>query len=219
LDNPYLVQCIEHHREFPYSVGRTGKFTADILLQLKKEKRLNRVNKELNLFGLNGKIRCKESTKMDGIFSVEIVKDNLVTNIVDNGFGLSQILPIITESIWMEQEGMLIIEQPEIHLNPKYQTKLADLLARIIENKKYIFLETHSEHLLLRLRTLIASNNSINSNQVNLIFIEPPGTEKSIKNIKIEKNGHISSENWPNDFFDDSIKESFNLAFEQSKDV
>jgi len=72
------------------------------------------------------------------------------------GFGASQVLPIIVQCVKANQGGLVIIEQPELHLHPRAQAELADLFIAMARNGIRFLVETHSEHLLLRLRRRIA---------------------------------------------------------------
>ena len=74
----------------------------------------------------------------------------------DVGFGISRILPLIVQGL-AGQRQIITIEQPEVHLHPRLQADLSDLLASTVKeprNHRYI-IETHSEHLVLRMQRLI----------------------------------------------------------------
>jgi len=98
---------------------------------------------------------------------IYIVKENgKRDNLADVGYGASQVLPIIATCLYAKPESLIIIEQPELHLHPAAQAELGDLLIqtvlKIIEEKYTdtsnvkLLVETHSEHMLLRLRRRIA---------------------------------------------------------------
>lgn len=220
----YIGPLRRHPRRFyerggedPFSVGTMGEFTAEILLQMKNEGSLKLLNEWIKEFGIRGEIDCLEHAP--GILSV-IRKTGkvrkIVTNIADTGFGVSQILPLLTQGLWMEENGIMIAEQPEIHLNPRLQSKLADFFVHVANENKTVVLETHSEHLILRLRSLVAEGE-INPSDIALYFFEREGGRTTIKEIPIENNGHIDSENWPKGFFEDALQESFKLATAQIK--
>lgn len=203
--------------ERPSSVGPMGEYTPDILLQMKEEASLKPINTWLKEFEISGTIDCVEHVA--GVFSVVRKfgkKRKNIINISDTGFGLSQILPLITQGLWMGKGGILIAEQPEIHLNPKLQSKLADFFVHLVDSEKRVILETHSEHLLLRLRTLVAEKE-ISPSDIALYFLEREGRKTVIRNIPIEDNGHIETYDWPKGFFEDSLRESFNLASAQMR--
>jgi predicted ATPase len=72
------------------------------------------------------------------------------------GFGLSQVLPVIVQCVAARPGSLLIVEQPELHLHPRAQAELGNLFTAIAQKGVHCFIETHSEHLLLRLQKQIA---------------------------------------------------------------
>ena len=114
------------------------------------------------------------------------------------------------------KESLTIAEQPEIHLNPKLQCVLADLFAFMAKKDQRVIVESHSEHLLLRLRYLVA-NKTLTSDDIAIYFIEKESGVSTIKEIKIETDGHINPVEWPKGFFEDTLRESLALATEQIK--
>lgn len=143
-------------------------------------------------------------------------KSKLYTSIANAGFGASQLLPLIVQALVSPRGSLTIAEQPEIHLNPKLQCELADLFAFMGQQNQKVIVETHSEHLLLRLRRLVASKR-LSSDNLAIYFVEKKGDVSTIREINIEKDGHIENEQWPKDFFADSLRESMLLAKEQLK--
>lgn len=207
--------------ERPYSVGPVGQYAPELLFQMYKsddQSSINAINEWLEKFGLGGDIRCSDYTS--DLFSIVIKKsdERTVTNIADLGFGISQVLPLITQGIWMGEGRTLITEQPEIHLNPKLQTTLADFFVYLVNKRRSIIIETHSEHFLMRVRTLIADPaNKLTNSDVALYFVEEIEGETSITQIPIGEDGYIADENWPRKFFADGLAESLELATMQSK--
>jgi len=126
------------------------------------------------------------------------------------------VLPLIVQSIYAPSDSIIIAEQPEIHLNPKLQTTLADLFCDAVAQGKGIIVETHSEHLLLRLRVLIAQR-VISAEDVALYYVEREGVECQVRRIPVESNGHIDADTWPAGFFEDSLREALSLALTQSQ--
>jgi predicted ATPase len=155
------------------------------------------------LYGNSYSIRFKEKRN-----------SKIYTSIANSGFGASQILPLIVQALVSPEGSMTIAEQPEIHLNPKLQCELADLFAFMAKRDQKIIIETHSEYLLLRLRKLIA-DKTISSDDIAIYFIEKKEGYSDIREIKVEPDGHIDSEQWPDDFFEDSLREALSLATHQ----
>lgn len=132
--------------------------------------------------------------------------------ITDVGFGVSQILPVITLCYYVPEGSILIIEQPEIHLHPKVQAGLADVFIDAIKTRKIqILLESHSEHLLRRLQRGVAEEK-VDHADIQLYFCEMANGKSEIRSLEMDAFGGIR--NWPKDFFGDEFGEiaAINLA-------
>jgi predicted ATPase len=120
-----------------------------------------------------------------GHMSINLVARGVTSNIVDTGYGISQILPVLGQIWWARNRPtlaaeespltLLAIEQPELHLHPAHQALLADALVGEIkgasvapasENRLNFLIETHSETLLNRLGELV-SRGRIDHNASN----------------------------------------------------
>jgi predicted ATPase len=124
------------------------------------------------------------------------------------------LLPLIIQALVSTEGDLIIAEQPEIHLNPKLQCVLAELLAFMANKQQRVIVETHSEHLLLRLRLLVA-NGTISQNDIAIYFVEKDKTTSVIREIPIEVDGHIDNSSWPSGFFEESLKDAFALSSAQ----
>ena len=169
-------------------------------------------------------------------------------NLVDTGYGASQVLPIIVECILAERDVLVIIEQPELHLHPRAQAELADLLIevatkgdKLIEQRKMkgqplptrdelrarrvrFMIETHSEHILLRLRRRIAESNHgrfrpsdtqfLSSDTLVAYFIDPDEKpdQSVVQSISIDARGSMITPRNFRGFFADDLKETAFLA-------
>jgi len=123
----------------------------------------------------------------------------------DVGFGVSQILPVLVLCHYAPSGSTLILEQPEIHLHPSVQAKLADVLIDVIKRRNVqIVVESHSEYLLRRLQRRIAEG-VIPSNETALYFCEIDHGESKVRELEISEGGLIK--NWPKDFFGDEMGE------------
>ncbi len=126
--------------------------------------------------------------------------------ITDVGFGVSQVLPVISLCYYAPVGATLILEQPEIHLHPGVQAGLADVLVDAVKTRSIqIILESHSEHLLRRLQRRIAEEASgLTHQDVALYFCttDEQGTSQ-LQPLEIDPYGHIT--NWPKDFFGDEM--------------
>lgn len=92
-------------------------------------------------------------------------------NIADVGFGVSQALPIITEGLYLSPDQTLLLEQPEIHLHPKMQMRMADFLLSLANFNKTIIVETHSDHFVNRVIRRYMEDENIR-NKIKIYFID-----------------------------------------------
>ena len=206
----------ERNEENIENVGLFGENTANIIYHKKDDEIfMDELIRWLKKFELAIGIK-KANLKQKELFSLLLkdFKSKKYINYADMGFGASQLLPLIVQGLVEKQNKLIIAEQPEIHLNPKLQTKVCDLLCAFTNDNKYVLLETHSEHILLRLRTLIAKK-IIKSQDVGLYFVEKNKGYSEIKKIEIEPDGHIDSDVWPEDFFDDGLIQAMKLTAAQ----
>ena len=130
--------------------------------------------------------------------------------LVDMGYGLGQFLPVLVLCYYAPEGSTLILEQPGIHLHPKVQSQLADLLIEVItERNLQILIESHSEHLLNRLQRRIAEEK-ISAAQTELYFCRNNEGVSKKDRLIIDEFGNI--ENWPEDFFGDEMGDLFAMT-------
>lgn len=130
--------------------------------------------------------------------------------LVDMGYGLGQFLPVLVLCYYAPEGSTLILEQPGIHLHPKVQSQLADLLIEVItERNLQILIESHSEHLLNRLQRRIAEEK-ISVDKTALYFCRNDEGVSNIERLKMDKFGNIA--NWPENFFGDEMGDLFAMT-------
>lgn len=201
---------------------QSGTSLAEIL---KKKADINaKVNVWLKKFEINVSVKAFK----DIIHNIKIKQNNLILDITDVGFGISQVLPILVQGFMSSKRSLTIIEQPEIHLHPKMQADLADLFIDIINESKNdkdkisrtLIIETHSEYILKRLRRRV-SEGKVRSQDIAIYFIEPRTKNKSsavIKKVKMSSRGEFE---WPEDFYitsyEDDIEYFKNISQEITK--
>lgn len=196
-------------------VGNRGENMPDVL-----KSQHTKIKKDLNdwirRFGFGDELQFKEVSSSLYSINFKTNKSDLYTNIANSGFGASQILPLLVQALVSPEGSLTIAEQPEIHLNPKLQCLLADLFCFMAKQNQRVIIETHSEHLLLRMRSLIAEG-AIKADDVALYFVEKIDGTSVIRQIEIGKDGHIASNQWPKGFFDESLVGAMGLAKAQLK--
>jgi predicted ATPase len=129
-------------------------------------------------------------------------------NLSDVGFGNSQILPILVEG-YLGSALTMVIEQPEIHLHPAAQLKLGDFFHDLVKAGKQVIVETHSEHLLLRLQTLVAKGE-LPAEDVQVLYVEREESRSNVRVLEITRMG--SFQNWPKGFFGEKHAELSELV-------
>ena len=122
------------------------------------------------------------------------------SNIVDVGYGVSQILPILANSIEppvhrgaLTEKPFLLLQQPEIHLHPRAQAELSSLLAKSARQGSSgwsFIVETHSDYMIDRARIEIRKG-TIRHKDVSLIYLEPKGNAVKVHNIGFDKMGNM----------------------------
>jgi predicted ATPase len=161
-------------------------------------------------------------------------------NLADTGFGYSQLLPIalqlwrLTTPDWERQRAsksenqILVIEQPELHLHPAFQAKLADIFAACVseenmfsENQLQLIVETHSPSLINRLGELIATKQ-LDRQEVQVILFEKNEREGGVSSTRFaEFDEEGSLQNWPYGFFEptDDLSYISSIGSETSDDA
>ena len=204
----------EYNKENYFEVGRFGEASASILFQnIKQVEKKKELIKWLKIFGLAEDFRLTEIPNHPELFGLEFKekgKDYYI-NYADSCFGLSQLFPLLVQSVYSKINDIIIIEQPELHLNPSLESVLADFFVDMIDKKKRLVIETHSEYLLLRLRTYI-KEGKISNKKVALYFTENIGGNSEIRKIDIDESGDFPNNDWPVGFFEESLAENLMLA-------
>ena len=137
----------------------------------------------------------------------------------DLGVGLSQMLPIVVAAVY-GRETMTVVEQPELHLHPAIQVEMGDLfIEESRRNESSFLIETHSEHLLLRLLRRIREASAgdlepgdptFSKEELAVYFIETDADKKSasVRRLMVTDDGDFTGP-WPRGFFEERAKELF----------
>src|SRR5262249_43800508 len=132
---------------------------------------LDHVSQWLARMEIADRLRLEQQGR-GNVFEVRVDRGAQDANLVDVGFGIFQVLPIVTLAFFAPKGSTVILEQPELHLHPLAQAHLANLLVEIAQERRLQFLvETHSEHLFRRLQFLIADLTTT-EDQCALYFVD-----------------------------------------------
>ena len=142
----------------------------------------------------------------------------VAVSVCDVGFGISQVLPVLTLA-YGSSGDLIAIEQPEIHLHPALQAELADVFieSALGELQNTFLLETHSEHLILRLLRRIRETSdhelpqgarALRPDDVCVLYVDPRASSSRVKELRIDSTGEFI-DRWPDGFFADRAKELF----------
>lgn len=130
---------------------------------------------------------------------------NIKQDLTHVGVGVSQVLPILVMSLLAKKGDVIILEQPELHLHPKVQTRLADFFVSMNAIDKQCIVETHSEYMINRLRYLVAiTEDSTIADNTMMYFVERDKCEGYSKYRQVTINRYGVIEDWPDGFFDES---------------
>ncbi|MDF9617699.1 DUF3696 domain-containing protein [Pseudomonas entomophila] len=164
----------------------------------------------LSYLGVVKKIQTIDKGKLGYELKVNISDKDHPQDLTHVGVGVSQILPILVMCLLADADNILILEQPELHLHPKVQSKLCDFFIAISGFNRQCLVETHSEYMINRLRLRIAQGNQERLGEESPIyFIEKNEGASSIRKVEINRFGVI--QDWPDEFFDQSDREVENI--------
>ena len=123
-------------------------------------------------------------------FKVKVINQyDVESTIRQVGFGISQVLPIVVEGLRMPKDGILILEQPEIHLHPKVQSMLFDFVYSLSLTGKKFVIETHSDHFITRMRRRVAEDYNNLAEKINLVFVEQREAEHIFRKLNLDEMG------------------------------
>lgn len=169
------------------------------------------VNRWLKFLGLATSLIVREDTPL--VLGVDVVPPGLEqpVSLGSVGVGVSQVLPIIVQCLVAGPGALVVLEQPELHLHPAAQQRLADFLLACTNGGQNILVESHSEYLVLRLRRRIAEDYSDNlRSQVGILFAERDATgATTYKDVELTPTGGVVE--WPQGFFDQGPDEAHQL--------
>lgn len=197
-------------------VGVAGENSANILAMddikggRKTKNLISKVSDWLNRAGIASDLKINHLSDRHYEIKIQHPVTREYENYADVGYGNSQIIPVLTAGYNMNEGGMLIIEEPEIHLHPKAQAELASFFLDMYKDKKTIVAETHSEHLIVRLQQYIASG-LLSEKDIVVYYSHFTDNKKSLIKLELDVLGNFTHP-WPEGFFPQRLEEAKALA-------
>lgn len=144
------------------------------------------------------------------------IKGISIHSLADSGFGYSQILPILVRALMAPVGSTIIVEQPELHLNPALQVRLVDFFISMIRAGKQVVIETHSEHIVntIRVRTADDTKGYLFP-RIRIYFLDLQRNRPAVHDMNIREDGTIP--NWPSNFFGEAANLTAELLRAQKR--
>lgn len=192
---------LEHEEETRYTTGGSWPVIKDV------EESVEDLLSEL------------EASNADRIRELVLVdqRTNTVVTHRDVGIGISQVLPVLVMA-YGSSGKLLAMEQPEIHLHPALQAELGDVFieAALGGRQNTLILETHSEHLILRLMRRMRETfheketglPPVTPHDVSVLYVEPDGSRSIVREMPLNEVGELVK-SWPGGFFEEGLREQF----------
>lgn len=115
-------------------------------------------------------------------------------NLIDVGYGVSQALPVITEILRPDAPSMFLLQQPEVHLHPRAQAALGSLFCQVAGPERQLLVETHSDHLIDRVRMDVRDGKSnLTPDDVSILYFERGELDVKIHSLGIDEQGNITN--------------------------
>jgi hypothetical protein len=172
----------------PYLLARLKAFKSDEWKQLREN---------LTEFGIASGLFHDIDVKKFGAsagspFQISVNISGPPANLVDVGYGVSQALPVVVETLQAPRGSLFLLQQPEVHLHPRAQAALGSYLANVSKQRRHTFLiETHSDYLIDRIRMDIRDGRGIDSDDVCILFFERNALDVSVRQINFDKLGNV----------------------------
>ncbi len=212
----------------PRNIGSKGEYAAPVMYRLRdssivvpmpgeKKPRVVTLKQAVNAWlaelGAASSIEVVDTGRLG--YDVRVAQPGLASTVdlTAVGVGVSQVVPVILACLLSEPGGVVLLEQPELHLHPAMQQRLADFFLALAESGRQLLVETHSEYLITRLRLRVAEDRTNHvADQLCVINASKKGPRTEFKQVTVNRYG--SFEEWPEGFFDQAAEDSQALLLE-----
>lgn len=174
------------------------------------------LNSWLKWFGLADEATSEDRGRLGIGLSVTPTALGRPVDLTSVGVGVSQVLPVVLLCLLARPGTLIVLEQPELHLHPRLQQDLADFLLACVESGRQLVIETHSEHLVNRLRRRVAADETdVTRDLVKLVFAENTDGITTYRESTVNRYGGLNDD-WPDGFLDLGARESRALIKESA---
>ncbi len=133
-------------------------------------------------------------------------------NLRNVGVGVSQVLPLVVLCLRNPPGSLILVEQPELHLHPAAQQRLADFLLAMSRSGRQLIVETHSDHMVTRLRRRIVEDNTDElQKQVGFVYVTRSEDTGETEYQEVAANEYGGFADWPHGFFEQGQEEAVAL--------
>jgi predicted ATPase len=200
--------------------GIKGEYTADLLARSKESvikyhdwnNRSRRdplpvaLTRWVSHLGLGDEVTVKDQGKLGRGLRMQV--NGVARDLTTIGVGASQLLPVLTVVLTAASGNVILLEQPELHLHPLVQSRLADFFLYARADVKLV-VESHSEYMVTRIRRRVVEHPQLQS-RVAVLFAEQHRGVTELRRLYLDRLGNFSD--WPRGFFDTQDTESAELA-------
>lgn len=218
-DDPRVISPLTEETGNNLPIGAKGERTAAVLLanyrkeshyglpDRNKPKRTTlgeAVNAWSQYLGVGNTIHAANKQKL-GV-SINISSGGTEMDLTQVGVGASQAIPILVGVLNAEPKSIIVIEQPELHLHPSAQAKLADFLL-FARPDVTVLVESHSEALVTRLRRRVVENERL-AQKIDIQFFAKDGNDGGVIGHALEIDEYGNLDSWPQGFMDAVLEDS-----------
>ena len=135
----------------------------------------------------------KLGSKATNPFQVMIQLAGRSRNLIDVGYGVSQALPVVTQTVLENPNTTILMQQPEVHLHPKAQAALGSFFCEMVKNgDRRLVVETHSDFIVDRIRQEVASG-VVPAEWVSILFFHRIGYATTVHAMQLDKTGNLQN--------------------------
>lgn len=175
----------------------SGAHVPMLLAQFDGQKKWLPLRRALDDFGQSSGLFQKLEVKQLGKsksspFQIQLKLSGPAVNLIDVGYGVSQALPLVFDILRAPKDQIFLLQQPEVHLHPRAQAAFGSLLLQLAKSTgKQFLVETHSDHIVDRVRMDVRDQKGLTPDDVVILYFEREGTEVKIHPIRVDKQGNL----------------------------